>query len=163
MEVKAFTLYPDYAISPGESEGLSKWKLRCLQEEKIKMVRQDIEATKSIRTTTKYFIQLPSIRSSTLRPPNWKAWSVCTEVTPICFQKMDMVQAGITEVTEIKHALKYYVESTPSKEIGRKPIPGDRAFYPLYDDIRNHVGNLARSGPFSHFYGGPKVSARSRD
>ena len=44
------TLYPDYAISPGESEGLSKWKLRCLQEEKIKMDRRDIEAFKSIRT-----------------------------------------------------------------------------------------------------------------
>ena len=34
VEIKAFTLYPDFAITPGESEGLSKWKLRCLQGKK---------------------------------------------------------------------------------------------------------------------------------
>ena len=62
-----------------------------------------------------------------------------------------MVQAGITDVTEIKHALKYYVENTLSKEIGRKPIPGDRAFYPLNDDIRNHVSKAKRALELSKY------------
>ena len=59
MEIKAFTLYPDFAITPGESEGLSKWKLRCLQEEKINMIRQEIEGSKPIKTMIKYLISLP--------------------------------------------------------------------------------------------------------
>ena len=56
MEVKAFTLYPKFAISQEERESLSKWKLRCLQEEKIKMIREEIEAKKQVKTTIKYFI-----------------------------------------------------------------------------------------------------------
>ena len=59
VEVKAFTLYPEFAITQGEREGLSKWKLRCLQEEKIKMIKTDLEAKQSVKTTKKYFISLP--------------------------------------------------------------------------------------------------------
>ena len=36
VEVKSFALYPEYAVSDAEKEGLSKWKLRCLCEEKMK-------------------------------------------------------------------------------------------------------------------------------
>ena len=36
VEVKAYTLYPQYAVSEGEKEGISTWKLRCLKEEKMK-------------------------------------------------------------------------------------------------------------------------------
>lgn len=59
VEVKAFILYPEFAITQGEREGLSKWKLRCLQEEKIKMIKTDLEAKQSVKTTKKYFISLP--------------------------------------------------------------------------------------------------------
>jgi hypothetical protein len=50
-----------------------------------------------------------------------------------------MVRSGITDVKEIKHSLKYYVSTSLCKKIGATPVPGDRAFYPLSDDIRNHV------------------------
>ena len=33
VEVKAFNLYPEYAVTKRETDGLSNWKLRCLQEE----------------------------------------------------------------------------------------------------------------------------------
>jgi len=48
-----------FAISQSEREGLSKWKLRCLQEEKIRMIKKEIEAKTSVKTTMKYFISLP--------------------------------------------------------------------------------------------------------
>ena len=41
--------------------------------------------------------------------------------------------------------------TTLSKEIGRKPIPGDRAFYPLNDDIRNHVSKAKRALELSKY------------
>ena len=39
VEVKSFVLYPEYAVSDAEKEGLSKWKLRCLYEEKNEAVK----------------------------------------------------------------------------------------------------------------------------
>ena len=44
--------YPEFAISQAEREGLSKWKLTCLQEEKIKMIKENIEAKRTVETTT---------------------------------------------------------------------------------------------------------------
>jgi hypothetical protein len=38
VEVKSFILYPEFNISKNERDGLSKWKLRNLQEERIKMI-----------------------------------------------------------------------------------------------------------------------------
>ena len=40
VEVKSFTLYPDFAVSKDEKEGLSMQRLQCLQEEKITALRQ---------------------------------------------------------------------------------------------------------------------------
>ncbi len=42
VEVKSFTLYPDFAVSKGEKEGLSKLKLRRLQEERIKSLKIEL-------------------------------------------------------------------------------------------------------------------------
>ena len=62
-----------------------------------------------------------------------------------------MVEAGITDTSEIKHSLKYYVDNSLSKEIGRKPCAGDRAFYPLNEDIRNHVSKAKRALELSKY------------
>lgn len=64
---------------------------------------------------------------------------------------MDLVEAGITDTTEIKHSLKHYVDKYLSKELGRKPHLGDRAFYPLSEDIRNHVSKAKRALELSKY------------
>ena len=46
--VKAYSLYPECVISEKEREELSEWKLRFLQEDKIKMIRKGIEAKRSV-------------------------------------------------------------------------------------------------------------------
>jgi len=50
-----------------------------------------------------------------------------------------MVRSGITDSNGIKHCLKYYVDTTIAKDLDVKPTPGDRAFYPQIENIRNHV------------------------
>ena len=58
---------------------------------------------------------------------------------------MNMVEAGITDTTEIRHSLRYYVANYFSKEIGRKLHAGNRSFYPLNDDISNHISKAKRA------------------
>ena len=66
------------------------------------------------------------------------------KVHPQVAQKiMQMISSGITETTEVKRSLKYYVDNFLCKEIGHKPHPHDRAFYPLKQDIANHI-NMAK-------------------
>lgn len=43
VEVKTFILFPEFSICKGERNGLSNWKLRNLQEEKIKMIREELQ------------------------------------------------------------------------------------------------------------------------
>jgi len=140
-----------FAISQSEREGLSKWKLRCMQEERIKMFKREMEAKTSVKTNNELF-HFPATRRGTFRSPNWSGWSLRPEATPSHFSKIvDMVEAGITDTTETKHTLKYYVGNSLSKEIGRKPCAGDRAFYPLNEDIRNHVGKAKRALELSKY------------
>ena len=66
------------------------------------------------------------------------------KVHPQVAQKiMQMISSGITETTEVKRSLKYYMDNFLCKEIGHKPHPHDRAFYPLKQDIANHI-NMAK-------------------
>ena len=58
-------------------------------------------------------------------------------------KNMQIISSGITETTEVKRSLKYYVDNFLCKEIGHKPHPHDRAFYPLKQDIANHI-NMAK-------------------
>ncbi len=60
VEVKSFTLYPDFAVSKGEKEGLSKWKLRCLQKQRIKSLKIELAKGQPVKSLTRYFISLPS-------------------------------------------------------------------------------------------------------
>ena len=56
IEVKTFTLYPHYAISEGEKEGLSKWKLCCLKEEKMKASQSMLHTQNPVATEVKYLV-----------------------------------------------------------------------------------------------------------
>ena len=47
VEVKYFALYPNYAVSEAEKKGLSKWKLRCLYEDKMKQLKTGLAYDKS--------------------------------------------------------------------------------------------------------------------
>ena len=57
--MKSFALYPEYVVSDAEKEGLSKWKLRCLYEEKMKQLKTDLANGKSVKVELKHFVSLP--------------------------------------------------------------------------------------------------------
>ena len=64
---------------------------------------------------------------------------------------LDMVQAGITNVKEIKKSPNYYVDTFLCKKLGAKPVSSDRSFYPLNDDIHNHIGKAKRALELSRY------------
>ncbi len=145
VEVKAFTLYPDFAVSKSEKEGLSKWKLRCLQEEQIKALKSKLAKGQPVKSLTKYFISLPSEDAHSGHPTGQPA-VFGQKLHPLVAQKIaEMVAAGIVDTAEVKRSLKYYVNNLLSKEIGKMPLEHDRAFYPTNDDIRNHVKKAKRT------------------
>ena len=62
-----------------------------------------------------------------------------------------MVTSGITDTAEVRRSLKYYVDNFLCKDIGQKPHPHDRAFYPLKQDIMNHISMAKRALDLSTF------------
>ena len=62
-----------------------------------------------------------------------------------------MVKSGISDTSEIKRCLKYHVDTIIAKDLNKKPMPGDRAFYPLHEDIRNHVSKAKKALELSKF------------
>ena len=149
VEVKGFVLYPEFSIS--EVENLSNWKLRCLQEEQLRMLREEIAAKKQIKTSMKFFISLPA-ESAHSRHPTGPAGIFAQKLHPLVSQKiLEMVRSGITDSNEIKRCLKYYVDTIIAKDLDRKPTPGDRAFYPQIEDIRNHVSKAKKAVELSKY------------
>ena len=62
-----------------------------------------------------------------------------------------MVKSGISDTSEIKCCLKHHVDVIITKDLNKKPMAGDRAFYPLNEDIRNHVSKAKKALELSKF------------
>ena len=55
------------------------------------------------------------------------------------------MSSGIDETKDVQKALNHYVKHTLPTEHNIAPLPYDRAFYPLPNDIKNHVVNAKRA------------------
>ena len=127
VEVKSFILYPEYAISDAEKEGLSKWKLRCLYEEKMKQLKTDLANNKTVKVELKYFVSLPCEEAHSGHPTGYAA-GYSQKLNPYVSQKIsEMVSSGITDTAEVKRTLEYYVDNFLVKQLGMQPHPYDRA------------------------------------
>ena len=145
VEVKSFVLYPEYAVSTAEKEGLSKWKLRCLYEEKMKQLKLDLATDKTVKVEHRHFVSLLCEEANSGHPTG-EAAGYSQKLNPFISQKIsEMVSCGITDTAEVKRALKYHVDHFLAKELGMHPEPNDRSFYPLNDDIRNHIHKAKRA------------------
>jgi len=149
VEVKGYTLYPEFSIS--EVKNLSNWKLRCMQEEQLGKLQKEISAKKEIKTLKKYFISLPD-GSAHSGHPTGHAGIFAQKLHPLVSQKiLEIVHSGITDSNEIKRYLKYYVDTIIVKDLDVKPTPGDRTFYPQIEDIRNHVSKAKKAVELSKY------------
>lgn len=150
IDVKVFTIYPQYAITKEEMGGLTEWKLRSLKKEKIDNLKSKLAAKAEVLTELKYFVSIPSNEAHSDHPIGEPAIHT-QKIHPIVAQKIiEMVMSGMTDCAEIRRSLRYYVNNFLTKEIG-KPHPYDRAFYPLKQDIANHISQAKRAIDLSKF------------
>ena len=150
IDVKVFTIYPQYAITKEEVGGLTEWKLRCLRQEKIDDLKNKLATKAQVLTKVRYYVSLPNNEAHCDHPIGEPAIHT-QKVHPLVAQKiMEMVMSGMTDCAEIRRSLRYYVNNFLIKEIGR-PHPYDRAFYPLKQDIANHISQAKRAIDLSKF------------
>jgi len=119
--VKLFTLYPDFAVSKDEKEGLSMWRLRCLQEEQITSLKTELAKGQPVSSLTRDFISLPSEEAHSWHPTGQPA-VYGQKLHPLVAHTIaEMVAAGIVYTAEVKHSLKYHLNNLLSKEMGKCP------------------------------------------
>lgn len=86
-----------------------------------------------------YFVSLPT-RDAHTKHPTDEVSGYAQKVHPLIAQKIsEFVSEGMTEVHEVKRALRQYVHTQFSQQYQCQPLPSDRAFHPSLHDLRNHV------------------------
>ena len=151
IEIKSFKLFPEYAISSDEKIGLPKWNLRCLREGKLKELKTKWNSANPPIAKMKYYVSLPKCDSHSNHPIGSEA-IYAQKMHPKISQKLtEMVSCGITDAAEVRRSLRYFVNHSLCKELGSKPHPYDRAFFPLKHDILNHICTAKRKIDLSKF------------
>ena len=75
-----------------------------------------------------------------------QAASFCQRIHLLILNKIsELVSWGIDETEEVQRALNHNVKHTLPIEHNITPSPTDRAFYPLPNDIKDHVGKAKRA------------------
>ena len=105
INVKGFVLYPEFAVSEAERENLSNWKLRCLQEERLEMLRKKVAAKQPVKLSMKCFVSLP-MKSAHSGHPTGLSGIFAQKLHPLVSQKiLEMVKSRISDTSEIKRIM----------------------------------------------------------
>ena len=102
IEVKSYMLFPEYTLSTTDDDSLSKWKLRCRKKEKLNELKHKLQNQSSdLKVQMKYYVSFPSNEAHRGHPIGTDAVH-SQKLHPHVSQKiMDMVKAGMTDVSEI--------------------------------------------------------------
>ena len=139
IEVKSFTLYPDYCIESELTSAASEKQKRKLKEATLNRLRIALSQTDQItRTSEMCFISLPSAEAHHSTHPTGPSIALAQKVHPEVIKKIhELVLSGVSETAEMSRHLKYYV--THCLCTGNQPHPNDHAYFPTATDIRNHI------------------------
>ncbi len=139
VKYKTITLYPEYAIQPETLSSLSEREKKLVQSKLLENLRGKLEKGSECKREQKYFVVLPTVDAHPAHPTG-ECGAFAQRVHPsISHRISELVAAGITETSEVKRNLKFYVECDLAKELGTRPLHNDRSFYPTLSDIRNHI------------------------
>ena len=107
-------------------------------------LREEIKSgtpSKEIR----YFASFPT-RDAHTKHPTDEVSEYAQKVHPVIAQKIsEFVSEGMTEVHEVKKALRQYVHTQFSQQYQCQPLPSDRAIHPSLYDLRNHVHKVKKA------------------
>lgn len=138
IEIKGYTLYPEYALL-NDSKAQTEGAIRKLREENLNTLRHNLLQGKAVATRKVYYVALPTVEAHSGHEVGEQG-GFAQRIHPELIQQInEMVLKGITDSSEVKRALKFYVENHLSKQHGINPNETDRSFYPTLRDIQNHI------------------------
>ena len=142
--VRSLVLFTDYCITDKEKNTLSARGLKELKQTKIQTLRQTLTKGEKVNQVTKYHLLLPTEQAHHSFHPTHGPASYAQRTHPKLIEKIyELVTEGITEVQEVKRALKHHVLHVLCPET--KPELTDRAYFPTTVDVRNHIYKAQRA------------------
>ena len=148
VHVHELTLFPSFAVS--EACTLGSRKLKETKARKINELKESLAAGKKVDTETKYFVLLPTKEAHGSYHPTSGPAGFAQRVHPKIIEKINvLVGEGITEVEEVKRALRHYVLHILFPDPNNRPDETNRAYYPTKTDIKNHVYSAKRAQELS--------------
>lgn len=106
-----------------------------MKEENLSRLRDDLSQGKAV--ATKSYVALPTVAAHSGHEVGEQG-GFAQMIHPELIQQInEMVIRGITDSSEVKRALKFYVENHLSKQHGINPTETDRSSYPTL--IQNHI------------------------
>ena len=144
IEITQFSLYSEYSVSSQLSTHVSQKCGRKLREYSMKSLKLALNEGKVPEVVHKYCISLPTEEAHHQCHPTKGALGLSQRIHPELIAKIqEFVSAGTHEPVEIQRLLKHHVHYYMCA--GNLPNPTNRAYYPLLDDIKNHVSRSKRA------------------
>lgn len=107
---------------------------------------------KEVETTKKYFVLLPTKQAHENFHPTLGVAGFAQRVHPKIIERInELVGGGITDVQEVKRALRHYIIHALFPDPSYCPYETNRAYlvYPTCNDIKNHVYSAKRAQELS--------------
>ena len=147
VNIKKYALYPEYKVNDDTVGTMREIKQR--KQDTLEALKTALSAGSSaVKTNFKYYISLPCEKAH-CNHPTGEAAGFAQKLHPLVISKIsDMVSAGITNVTDIKRSLRWYVRHELTKQLGEAPKITDRSLYPTDNDtftLQRNQWNLASS------------------
>lgn len=116
---------------------LESWRKK--NATRINELKESLAAGKKVDTETKYyFVLLPTKEAHRSYHPTSGPAGFAQRVHPKIIEKINLlVGEGITEVEEVKCALRHYVLHVLFPDPNNRPNETNRAYYPTKTDIKN--------------------------
>ena len=133
--IKKCVFYPDYEV---QDDGTTV-AVRTLKRRRMQELKQQLEKDASlVQTTTAYFISMPTEDAHHGHPTGGGVAGFSQRMNDKVASKItEIVATGITNIPQVRSLLCHYVMSDLCK--GSPPDPNDRAYFPLDNDLKNHI------------------------
>ena len=109
----------------------------------MQSLQQALEAGNPGKVTQMYYVRLPTEEAHHMCHPTKGAMGFSQRIHPELITKIhELVQTGVTDPTVVQRLLRSHVRS---QMYTNPPDPNDRSYFPMVDDVRNHVNRAKQS------------------
>ena len=134
--IKKCRLYPEYKITDEEMKRLT---LRTLRDKKMNALKLLLSKNpEAVITKVMYFVSLPTEEAHNGHPVGAGVGGFSQRMNGQVAAKIaEIVAEGITDKSQVRTLLRYYVMHELCKDA--PPDPNDRAYFPMDNDLKNHI------------------------